>query len=68
MSPPKGPHRLWIETLGEGDHLICPDRDTSEEVHFTFDIVLEVAVGYWTRERHSFPGALVAQTLILMPN
>ena len=62
MRPPKGEllgrlgigvHRLWIESLGEGNYLICLDGDTAEAVYVAFNIVLEIAIGDRTRKCHS---------------
>ena len=55
MRPPKGPigvHRLWIEPLGERDYLICLDHNSAEAMYVAFNIILEVAIGDWTREFH----------------
>jgi hypothetical protein len=48
-----GVHRLRIEPLGEGDQFIRVHRDGARMVHVALDIVLEVAISYWMRERHS---------------
>lgn len=46
-------HRLWVKPLGEGDQFVRLDRDGAEMVHVALDVVLEVAISYWTSERHS---------------
>ena len=45
--------RLWIKPVGEGDYLICLDRDSAEAVHVAFNIILEVAIGERTQKCHS---------------
>ena len=44
---------LWIKPFGEGDYLICLDRDSAKAVHVAFNIIREVAIGDWTRKWHS---------------
>jgi hypothetical protein len=46
-------NRLWIKLFGEGDYLICPDRDSAKAVHSAFNIILEVSIGDRTQKRHS---------------
>ena len=37
--------RLWVKLFGEGDDLICSDRDNAKEVHVAVNIILEVPIG-----------------------
>jgi hypothetical protein len=37
--------RLWVNLFGEGDDLICSDRDSAKEVHVAVNIILEVPIG-----------------------
>ena len=45
--------RLGIKPIGEGDYLICLDRDSAKAVHVAFNIILEVAIGDRTQKWHS---------------
>lgn len=44
--------RLWVKLFGEGDYLICPDRDSTKAVHVAFNIILEVPIGDRTQKWH----------------
>jgi hypothetical protein len=46
-------NRLWTKLFGEGDYLICTDRDSAKAVHFAFKIILEVPIGDRTQKWHS---------------
>ena len=37
--------RLWVKLDGEGDYLICLDRDSAKAVDVAFNIILEVPIG-----------------------
>src|SRR6516165_10361453 len=43
---------LWIKPFGEGDYLICLDRDSAKAVHVAFNIILEIAIGDRTGKWH----------------
>src|SRR5215475_10544903 len=45
--------RLWIKPVGEGDYLICLNRDSAKEVDVAFNIILEVPIGDRTQKWHS---------------
>jgi hypothetical protein len=45
--------RLWVKLVGEGDYLICLDRDSAKAVHVAFNIILEVSIGDRTQKWHS---------------
>ena len=44
--------RLWVKLVGEGDYLICPDRDSAKVVYVAFNIILEVPIGDRTQKWH----------------
>jgi hypothetical protein len=44
--------RLWVKLFGEGDDLICSDRDSAKEVHVAVNTILEVPIGDRTQKRH----------------
>src|SRR5262249_13546491 len=48
-----GMNRLWIKLIGEGDYLICVDRDSAKAVDVAFNVILEVAIGDRTQKWHS---------------
>jgi hypothetical protein len=45
--------RLWVKLFGEGDNLICHDRDGAKAVHVAFDIIVEVPIGDRMQKWHS---------------
>jgi hypothetical protein len=45
--------RLWVKLFGEGDYLICPDRDSAKAVDIALNIILEVPIGDRTQKWHS---------------
>src|SRR5215467_8487614 len=45
--------RLWIKPVGEGDYLVCLNRDSAKEVDVAFNIILEVPIGDRTQKWHS---------------
>ena len=62
IRPPKGPllaasGSVWnvcgSNWLGEGDYLICLDRDSAKEVDVAFNIILKVPIGDRTQKWHS---------------
>src|SRR5262249_58681245 len=44
--------RLWVKLVGEGDYLICPDRDSAKVVYVAFNIILEVPIGDRQQQWH----------------
>src|SRR5262249_17324626 len=53
--------RLWIKSVGEGDYLICLNRDSAKEVDVAFNIILEVPIGDRTQKWHSGIHCLTAR-------
>jgi hypothetical protein len=45
--------RLWVKLFGEGDYLICVDRNSAKAVHVAFNIILEVPIEDRTQKWHS---------------
>src|SRR5262245_4417141 len=45
--------RLRIKPVGEGDYLICLDRDSAKAVHVAFNIIFKVPIGDRTQKWHS---------------
>ena len=41
-----------VKPVGEGDYLICPDRDSAKVVYVAFNIILEVPIGDRTQKWH----------------
>jgi hypothetical protein len=46
--------RLRIEALGKGYDFVAFNRDTSEAMDITLDIIFEVAAVEWGLERHRY--------------